>query len=175
MAINFKRIFETARPLERFWVAPDDKGILRGYFTQDKLTCRNVNDNHREDSLYEVAIPSEVLVKNCKPNLYEFGMMKAIQAGIDVKHCAVCDKYSRCILNFNEEVEDKKTNKKRIVPRQILMRQIPDNKIDKVALAGGCKNYAHNRFFVYSVLNNYRVLPNWEWKNDMRPSSNELL
>ena len=55
------------------------------------------------------------------------------------------------------------------------MRQIPDNKIDKVALAGGCKNYAHNRFFVYSVLNNYRVLPNWEWKNDMRPSSNELL
>lgn len=172
---NFKRIFETARPLERFWVAPDDKGILRGYFNQDKLTCRNVNDNHREDSLYEVAIPSEVLVKNCKPNLYEFGMMKAIQAGIDVKHCAVCDKYSRCILNFNEEVEDKKTNKKRIVPRQILMRQIPDNKIDKVALAGGCKNYAHNRFFVYSVLNNYRVLPNWEWKNDMRQSSNELL
>ena len=35
---------------------------------------------------------------------------------------------------------------------------------DKVAQACGCKNYAHNRFFVYQVLNNYRSLPCWEWK-----------
>lgn len=129
------------------------------------LRNRNVNDNHREDSLYEIAIPSEVLVNNRKPNLYAFGMMKAIQASVDVKHCDICDKHSRCILNFNEEVENKETGEKRVFQRQIWMHQIPENKIDKVAQACGCKNYAHNRSFVYNYLNNLRGLPYWEWKN----------
>ena len=110
------------------------------------------------------AIQSEVLVNNRKPNLYEFGMMKAINAGIDVRHCGICDKHRRCILNYTEEVVDKKTGVKRMVPRQICMHQIPDNRIDKVAQASGCKNYAHNRFFVYQILNNLRNLPCWEWK-----------
>ena len=163
---NFKRKFETARPLERFWLAKDDNGILRGNYIQDELNCRNVTDNHREDSLYEIAIPSEVVVNNRKPNLYKFGMMKVINAGIDVRHCGICDKLRRCILNYNEEVEDKRTGEKRIVPRQIRMHQIPDDKIDKVALANGCKNYSHNRFLVYQVLNNLRSLPYWEWKRE---------
>lgn len=163
---NFKRKFETSRPLERFWVAPDDNGILRGNCIQDNLNCRNVTDNHREDSLYEVAIPSEVLYRNHNPNLYELGMMKAINAGIDVRHCGICDKHGRCVLNYNEEVEDKRTGEKRVVPRRIWMHQIPDNKIDKVALANGCKNYSYNRFFVYQVLNSLRALPYWEWKQD---------
>lgn len=170
---NFQRIFETARPLNRFWISPDDKGILRGNCIHDNLTCRNVNDNHREDSLYEVAIPSEVLVNNHKPNLYEFGMMKAIQVGINVRHCGICDKQSRCFLNFNEEVEDKRTGEKKLVPRQVPMASINDQRFDKIALANGCKNYMHNRFFVYNVLNKLDGLPYWEWKKqNSEPVSN---
>lgn len=161
---NFKRMFETNRPLERFWVAKDDNGILRGNCIQDNLNCRNVADYHLEESIYEIAIPSEVFVNNRKPNLYEYGMTKAINAGIDVRHCGICDKYNRCILNYTEEVEDKNTGEKRMIPRQIWMHQIPDNKMDKVAQANGCKNYSHNRFFVNQVLNNLRILPCWEWK-----------
>ena len=163
---NFKRKFETNRPLERFWVYKDDYGVLRGNCIQDNLNCRNVTDNHREDSLYEVAIPSEVVVNNCKPNLYEFGMMKAINAGIDVRHCGICDKHGCCVFNYNEEVEDKKTGEKRVVPRQIWTHQIPDNKMDKVAQASSCKNYSVNRFYIYNVLNNMRQLPCWEWKRE---------
>ncbi|MBR1688540.1 MAG: hypothetical protein IJ710_08445 [Prevotella sp.] len=165
---NFKRKFETARPLERFWLTKDDNGILRGNCIRDNLNCRNVTDNHREDSLYEIAIPSEVVVNNRKPNLYEFGMMKAINTGINVRHCGICNKYGRCIWNYMEEINDKKTGEKRNVPRQIGMHQIPDNKIDKVAQASGCKNYSHNHFFVYQVLNNLRSLPYWEWKKDVK-------
>ena len=91
-------------------------------------------------------------------------MMKAISAGIDVKHCGICEKYQRCILNYNEEVEDKNTGEKKLVPRRIWMRQIPDQNLDKVSQASGCNNYSHNRFFVYQVLQNYRHLPCWEWK-----------
>ena len=163
---NFKRKSETARPLERFWVSKDDYGVLRGNCIQDNLTCRNVTDNHREESVYEVAIPSEVLVNNCKPNLYEFGMIKAISAHIGVKHCGICDKYDHCILKYTEEIEDKKTGEKSVVPRQIWMHQIPDYKMDKVAQASNCKNYSVNRFYIYNVLNNMRQLPCWEWKRE---------
>ena len=163
---NFKRKFETVRPLERFWIAKDDKGVLRGNCIQDDLTCRNVERNHREDSVYEVAIPSEVLIGNRKPNLYEFGMVKAISAGINVKHCGICDKNQQCVLNYNEEVEDRKTGEKKLVPRQIWLCQIPEQNIDKVSLANGCKNYSHKQFFVYQVLQKLRDLPCWEWKRE---------
>ena len=165
---NFKRKFETARPLERFWVAKDDKGILHGNCSQDDLTCRNVESNHREGSVYEVAIPSEVLIDNRKPNLYEFGMMKAISAGINLKHCGICDKYQHCILNYNEEVEDKKTGEKKLVPCCNWMRQIPDRNFDKVSQASGCKKYSQNRFIVSLVLQHLRNLPCWEWKPESK-------
>lgn len=109
---NFMRDIKTTRPLDRFWIVKDDYGILRGYCAQDNLNCRNVENNHREGSIYEIAIPSEVLINNRKPNLYEYGMTKAIQAGIDVKHCDLCNKYGHCLLNYNEEVEDAKAGVK---------------------------------------------------------------
>lgn len=163
---NFKRMFETNRPLERFWVAKDDNGILRGNCIQDDLNCRNVADNHREESIYEIAIPSEVVVNNRKPNLYEFGMAKAISAGIDVRHCGICDKFHCCILKYTEEVEDKSTGEKHMIPKKFWMHQIPDYKMDKVAQASNCKNYSVNRFNIYNVLNNMQQLPCWEWKRE---------
>ena len=161
---NFKRVFQTARPLERFWVSKDDKGILRGNCIQDNLTCRNVGENHREAAIFEVAIPAEVVYGNQKPNLYEFGMMKAINAGIDVKHCAICENYRKCILNYNEEVVDKGTGEKKLVPRQIEMTHIPDQQLDKVAQANGCRNYSQNRSFVYYRSYDLQGLISWEWK-----------
>lgn len=161
---NFTRKFETTHPLERFWVAKDDKGILRGYCIQDDLNCRDVESNHREDSVYEVAIPSEVLIDKRKPNLYGFGMMKAIDAGIRVRHCGICENYHRCFLNYNKVMEDKQTGEKKLVSRRILMHQIPDNEIDKVTEACGCKDYSLNRFYVFEVLRSLRGLPFWEWK-----------
>ena len=163
---NFKRILETARPLERFWVAPDNKGILRGNCAQDNLTCRNFKDNHREDSLYEVAIPSGLLTDSSRINTYTFGLFKAIANEIDVRHCNICNKHSHCILKFNEEVKDEKTGEQKLTPRQIPMARINDQYFDKVAQANRCPNYAHNRFFVDKVLSNLRNLPYWEWKKE---------
>jgi hypothetical protein len=81
-----------------------------------------------------------------------------------VKHCGICDKYQGCILNYNKEVEDKKTGEKKLVPRQILMSRVSDQHFDKVAQASGCQDYSHNRVLVYQVLKNLRNLPFWEWK-----------
>ena len=152
---NFKRKFETIRPFERFWIVKDEHGILRGNCTQDDLNCKNVANNHKHNSIYEIAIPSGIVVNNCKPNPYEFGMMKANYAGVEVKHCGICNNYNRCVLKFNEEFEDKKTGKKHLVPRQILMCNIPDNCIDKVAQASGCGKYHLSLLYLKKILGNY--------------------
>ena len=91
-----------------------------------------------------------------------FGMITAFKAGIEVKHCGICNNYHRCVLNYNKEVEDKKTGEKKLIPHRIWMHLIPNNMIDKVAQANGCKNYSHNRLLFYQALNNLRYLPYWE-------------
>ena len=115
--------------------------------------------NKRESTILHLLVDSapKVLVNNRELNPYEFGMMKAIEAGIDVRHCAICNWYPFCKLEFKEDVKDGNTGVKRIVPRL-------DNQLDKVRLASGCRYYAHNKSYVYSVLNQLRLLPYWEWK-----------
>ena len=163
---NFVRIKESSHPFDRFWVSKDEKGILRGHCIQDGLNCRNVTFNHREDSIYEIAIPSEILIGNKKPNLYEFGMSKAIKADIGVRHCGLCDNFNNCYLNCNIEVIDKNTGDKKVEPRRVYMRQIPDNMLDKVIQANACQNYKDNLVFIYYLFNYLKSLPFEEWKND---------
>jgi len=163
---NFVRIIEPTHPLDRFWITKDVKGLLRGYCIQDGLNCRNVTYNHRDDSIYEVAIPSEILIRNQKPNLYIFGMSKAIKADVGVKHCGFCDNLNNCVLNYNIEVVDKNTGEKKVEPRRTLMRQIPDNMLDKVVQANGCPNYKDNLVSIYFYFRSHENLPFWEWKNE---------
>ena len=134
---NFDKCIETKRPLDRFWVANDKEGILRGYCACDGLNCKDVNDNHREDSLYELAIPSEVgNSRGEKPNLYLLGMTKAISEGINVQHCALCK--SSLLCTMDESIE-----------------------------AAHCPNYSCSQFRVSSESSKYRNLIYWEWKPKM--------
>ena len=162
---NFQRQIDKARPLDRFWVSRDKKGYLRGNTKWYDLNCRNVENSHREDSLFEVAIPSEVLHDNgSKPDLYSFGFAKAVHAGIPIKDCLFCFNYNSCILIFQKKAKDSKTEEQKNLKKSIKISQIPDKEIDKVALAYGCNRYIPNNSFLSQALNYYRKLPNWEWR-----------
>ena len=139
--------------------------MLLANIIQDDLSCQNVSYNHREDSIYEVAVPAELQINNIKPNSYIFGLLKAISAGV-MKHCDLCSNYNRCVLNYSVEVEDKKTGEKRNELRNIRVNQIAYNAIDKVALANGCNNYSHNASYNGFLLRKFKLLPFWEWKRD---------
>lgn len=164
---NFERTFDISRPLERFWITKDEKGILHGHCEQDSLNCRNILCNHQEDSMYQITIPSEVIIHKRKPNVFEFGMMKAINAGIDIRHCGICDKiYQHCLL-INVEEENKDTGEKRIV--QKLVRTciiLYINKKNQFVQAHGCSHYSKNRYYISKVLRDFRNLPYWEWKKE---------
>lgn len=157
---NFQRQIDKERPLDRFWVSRDEKGYLRGNTKWYDLNCKNVENSHRDDSLFEVAIPSEILYDGSKPDLYSFGMAKAIHAGISVKDCSFCLRYNFCIITIKKT--DKNTKKE--VQENIKIKQVTDIKIDKVALAYGCNGYILDNSFVSLALKHYRKLPNWEWK-----------
>lgn len=160
---NFQRRFVTKRPLQRFWVSCEDKGILRGNGIQDNLNCQNVETNHRDDSIFEVAIPAEVLIGNQKCNILEFGMMRALRKGIDIRHCYFCTRHECCICTFNIEEINKETGKKHVVARHFIMASLTDKNINKFACASQCKNYTQNRYLISRIEQYYRRLPYWEW------------
>lgn len=162
---NFKQNDETIRPLECLAVSKDDKGILRGDVVLYGVNCKNVFCNHKKDSIYEVAIPSEVLIGKQKPDIYVFGILKAISANIDLKHCGVCVNFDHCTLNFQEEIEDKMTGKKRYITRQIPTHQISDNSF-LISQANGCPNYSLYLYKLNRLLSKYQKLPFREWKRE---------
>lgn len=162
---NFEKSIETKRPLDRFWVANDNEGTIRGYCAFDGLNCKDANDNHHEDALYELAIPSEVgNNRGEKPNLYKLGMTKAVSEGIDVRHCAFCKRYLRCKITYNVEKVDANTGKKEIVPDWGYVFNMPEEFIDKVLQAAQCPDYSCNKSYVSSESDKVGNLICWEWK-----------
>ncbi len=159
---NFERRLETKRPLERFWVSRDEKGILRGNCIQDDLNCQNVLYDHKEDSIYEIAIPTGVEINYKKPNFFAYGMIKAITAGVNLKHCGLCNIYYRCVLDCQVEIIKDKTGEKLYESRRLPVKCIQN--LDKIAQANVCQNYSCDLNFVRQLLYAYSNLPFWEWK-----------
>ena len=75
---NFERELAPQCQLPRFWLSKDENGLLQGYAAWDGLDCKNVDHNHREDSIFEVAIP----ILNPDVNVFDFGMMRALKRGL---------------------------------------------------------------------------------------------
>lgn len=161
---NFPRNIITGRPLTRFWISNDKNGVLHANCTQDNLTCQTVEENHREDSLFEVATPSGVLIGNQRCNPFEFGMIKAFKNGLNIKHCCFCAHHSYCIRTFNIEEVSKTDGVKRIVPHKFRMDQLTDENIDKFVIASQCKNYQKNVYITCQIERYYQRLPYWEWR-----------
>ena len=163
---NFPRRFKTNRPLKRFWVSKDNKGILRGFCDENNktLNCQNVTYTHREDSLYELSVPAEIYIKTNPTNLYELGMIKANLSGIAVRKCNFCTRYSSCIIPYNEEVEDKENREKKVITRRVTIANLSEERIDKVELANICTNYCFDYDYARKITSLYKILPMWEWR-----------
>lgn len=159
---NFKRYLEKLTPLDRFWIEKDKDGILRDYVEKGNLSCRDIDTNHKEHSIYEITAPSEEIIKNKVLDFSFFGFLKAIRAGIKIKHCQFCMVYPRCFLKLIQKIDDNHFEKK-----QILIRNIPDKNIDKVLLANSCNNYAYDFIHFDKILKSMkRGFTHWEWKRE---------
>lgn len=159
---NFKRYLEKLTPLDRFWIEKDKDGILRDYVEKGNLSCRDIDTNHKEHSIYEITAPSEEIIKNKVLDFSFFGFLKANWAGVKIKHCQFCMVYPRCILELKQKIDDNHFEKK-----QILNRNIPDKNIDKVLLANSCNNYAYDFIHFDKMLKSMkRGFTHWEWKRE---------
>ncbi len=147
---NFPRRLKMDRPLKKFRVSRDAKGFLRCFYDEnDKtLNCQNVTYTHREDSLYELSVPSEIYIKENPTNLYELGMVKANFSNIPVRDCSLCTRYSSCPILHNAGAGDKGDGED----------------VDKIELANMCSYYVFNHTYARNVIKSYRPLPMWEWK-----------
>lgn len=129
------------------------------------MNCKDVNDNHRKDAIYELAMPSEVgNNRGEKPNIFQIGFAKAISRGMDVRHCGICNNYYKCRIEYNVEKFDKRTGQKVIVSDWVYNANIPEDNMDKVIQANGCSKYSYSRYFVQTELGKLNNMINWEWK-----------
>lgn len=160
---NFQKIIKNKHPLRRFWVYKDEKGVLRGADEQDGMTCHEVCDNHRNDSLYEVAIPVDVLNQSQKEYFHSFGMVKAIKQGIEVRLCALCKNVVACGQKLPREVVDNQTGEKKLQSVIIRVVDAINNKWDTVPWAVECKSYALNHYYVNQELQRFSGIPCKEW------------
>ena len=163
---NFQRNFTSWHSLLRFWLSKEDNGTLRGNAVKDGLSCQDVIYNHREDSVFEVAIPEGVLINDKRCNVFDFAMMRAFRRGFDVKYCKFCMLYNGCRCVFNVEEIDEKTGEKRVVARNFKISSLTDENVNMFFLASICKKYVRNQYLVHRIERYYRDLTYWEWKKE---------
>ncbi len=126
---NFKRELKSTHSMDKFWVAKDTNGTLRGYHKAEDTNCLSL-DTHKDEAIYELCIPTD-LVKQKNINLYDLGMRRSANKGIGIKHCAFCINYRLCTI----------TNGNNSYPVSFLR----DDQIDKIRLSNICKKYLYNK------------------------------
>lgn len=155
---NFKRRFEAQRGLSMFWIAKDDRGMLRGH-CKNELNCHD-SSIHREDSLYELTTLNNIDKGKLK-SLYLLGIAKSIIAGFDVSVCDMCEKYRRCKLYEDRIEENYKTGEKRIIRK--IYQTCKLEGFDKVYKANICEMYLPNWSYIHKIIEHGRALDYWEW------------
>lgn len=163
---NFERKFTPQYSFLRFWLSKENNGILQAKATKDGLNCQDVTYNHLKDSVFEVAIPENVVINEKRCNVFEFGMMRAYEQGFDIRFCNYCMLYDRCTCIFNVEEINKDTGKKEVVTHKFTTSSLSDTSINKFILASSCKNYTLNQKLIYKIKRFYRDLIYWEWEKE---------
>lgn len=134
---GFEKVRKAEREFARFCVTRDSNSILRYYCALDGLTCHNLEDNHRDGSTYEVAIPTEEIGSRVD-RIIEIGLVKAAPAGFHFRCCDICSRSRYCIRT---------------------------NQIDSFALAQKCKRF-HNGLDWRRLHFSWHNYPCHEWKRN---------
>lgn len=161
---NFERNIVSEILLDRFWIEKDENNVLRGGLRRSDLKCSEVGNNHRDKTVYELAI-----IPNGNVNIYWYGLLRAVNSGIIVKHCALCYYINRCIYTFSPELIDKETGAKKYTFIRKPMNMISESEVDKFKAACNCKHFLLNSYGITTALLNYRSMPpSVEWKDDSK-------
>ncbi len=151
-------INERCFPLVRFAVRRDENGILSPYCRIDGLNCRNVENNHLTDSIYEVAMLKDIYYGKKLLDYNVIGHVKAITNGLPLKHCELCPKcYMNCVL-------DECDNNGNLIRRYPTKRILGNNKINKYVIANKCTKFDWS--YIIFEIKRTQNFPCWEWSRE---------
>ena len=140
---NFKRRIQSSHNLDRFWIPETPNHILYGWVEQKYIDCIKYNNNHRKDSIYELTVLSNIQNNGKEVNLYELGMVKAADRGLNIRHCLMCYNQHKCSI--------------RPLFRELTYLQFID-------IANKCRFFCLDRYYYMNrVLHKYKSLPIYEW------------
>ena len=157
---NFERNVTPEYLLNRFCLYRDENGLLRGRCEQNKITCQNVETEHNDLSLFEVAILEKSVPNKQKYSLNYLGMALAINKGFKIRNCFFCNRYRSCSLPVQINSQ---TGKPSVI-------RVPNHKIskdlDRTKIASSCPNYQTDNYLCSRIISSFNPDTYWEWMRD---------
>ena len=84
-----------------------------------------------------------------------------------IRHCVHCVNYGRCTIPMEYEVYNRYTRQKQTVVRQVPLRTVKEDKVDKYELADKCKNWKLNEASCQRIIYDYQHHDIFIWTPDM--------
>lgn len=160
---NFERNVTPEYLLNRFCLYRDENGLLRGRCEQNKITCQNVETEHNDLSLFEVAILEKSVPNKQKYSLNYLGMALAINKGFEIKNCIFCNRFRSCVLIKPTNQINPQTGKPGVI-------RVPNHKIskdlDRTKIASSCPNYQTDNYLCSRIISSFNPDTYWEWLRD---------
>ena len=157
---NFERNVTPEYPLNRFYLYRDGNGLLRGCCEQNKITCQNVETEHNDLSLFEVAILEKSVPNKQQYGLYSLGLALAIKKGFKIKNCFFCNRFRSCVLIKTTNQINPQTGKPGVI-------RVPNHKIskdlDRTKIASSCPNYQTDNYLCSRIISSFNPDTYWEW------------
>lgn len=153
---NFKREQPYKIDLSSFHIIPQfDNQILVAHVDKEATSCHDFLNSSNKDDVYSLAVPTYFTKNHSRTfNLCFFGILKGIKSGLTFKHCDICKYIHKCMVPFNQEFVNEKTNEK-IIKTEV----VPANKltaIDKYFKPYTCGKFSLNEWGVTNALNKLR-------------------
>lgn len=134
---------------------------------EDFLPCGKMESFHLKDSLFEVLVYRKNKGYRPRYNFYNLGLAEAMLNKMPIRHCVHCVNYGRCTIPMEYEVYNRYTRQKQTVVRQVPLRTVKEDKVDKYELADKCKNWKLNEASCQRIIYDYQHHDIFIWTPDM--------
>lgn len=115
---NFNRNILQEKMISRFSIYKNKTGYLQGKIEKCIGFCSTIIGSYKKDTLFEILFDNKNII-NKYNYLWHFGMFMAVNEGINIKNCKICQNYKSCKLPT--EIIDTRTNQRLFIKIPISM------------------------------------------------------
>jgi len=131
------------------------------------LSCGEMHTFHLKDSVFEVTLFRRNKGLRHRYDFYNLGLAEAMLHKMPIRHCVHCINYSRCTIPMEYEGYNRYTRQTQKIVRQVPLRSVKEDKVDKYELADKCTNWKVNESSCQRIISDYERSDIFIWTPEM--------